>query len=354
MERLPPHAVCAAGMALHSALAAVIPHLSSFAALVAVVAVQVRWRGRGAAGGSVLSQSGGPACCACAQAIGFGAADVVCNTLIPWAHGPRVDAWMQFYHFSFGLGATVSPAFVAASLGGAGSLAAAYAACAAIGLPPILAVLWLDAPTPEGLAGATGGGLAVVADTPSGAPGEGIGAFVPGSSPADGVASDAAPPPLVPLPRRFVALLSTMLFVYVGIEHGFSGWVSPYASLRGMGTVAEVALFSSAFWGALAAGRGAAVVISALGVSSTTMFTVDVVGCVGAGVVLVSARSAGGLWAGCLLFGLFMSSVFPVVLSVPTVYGARMTARDTSVLIACGDLGFLVVPLAVRAHWAVV
>ena len=44
---------------------------------------------------------------------GGGVIDVLSNTLIVWVHRDKVDPWMQAMHFGFGVGALVSPVFVA-------------------------------------------------------------------------------------------------------------------------------------------------------------------------------------------------------------------------------------------------
>jgi len=46
------------------------------------------------------------------QGIGLGVLDSVGNTLLIYTHGNKVGPFMQAMHFSFGIGALLSPLFV--------------------------------------------------------------------------------------------------------------------------------------------------------------------------------------------------------------------------------------------------
>lgn len=47
------------------------------------------------------------------SSLGASGIDVVANASIIEVHGDKVDPWMQFLHFCFGLGSFFSPIFVA-------------------------------------------------------------------------------------------------------------------------------------------------------------------------------------------------------------------------------------------------
>ncbi|MFD0634750.1 MFS transporter [Catenulispora yoronensis] len=55
---------------------------------------------------------------------------------------------------------------------------------------------------------------------------------------------------------RVVAVVAALLFLYVGMEISFSGWIPAYAVSRGItGSTAAAAYFSSLFWIAVTVGR---------------------------------------------------------------------------------------------------
>ena len=50
------------------------------------------------------------------QGAAMGLLDSVANTLIVYAHGEKVGPWMQTMHFTFGIGAILSPLFIRISM----------------------------------------------------------------------------------------------------------------------------------------------------------------------------------------------------------------------------------------------
>jgi FHS family Na+ dependent glucose MFS transporter 1 len=106
------------------------------------------------------------------------------------------------------------------------------------------------------------------------------------------------------------------LFLYVGAEVGFGGWVYTYAVRRGLMGAAAAAYLTSAFWGALTLGRLLAIPIAAR-LSPRAVLLSDLLGCLASvGALLIQPNSAPALWLGTLGLGFSMASVFPTMLSL--------------------------------------
>jgi MFS transporter, FHS family, Na+ dependent glucose transporter 1 len=75
-----------------------------------------------------------------------GSIDVGGNTLLVWIHGDQVGPRMNALHFFFGVGALLSPIFVAQAIGLTGGITWAYWTLALLVLPA--AILFLRLPSP--------------------------------------------------------------------------------------------------------------------------------------------------------------------------------------------------------------
>lgn len=205
-----------------------------------------------------------------------GAVDVGGNALLVWVHGSEVGPYMNALHFFFGLGAFLSPVLIALVLQRGGDLAWAYWVVALLMLPP---VAWLASmPSParqaEDHGTAKEGGSAVL-----------------------------------------LALLGAFFFLYVGAEVGFGGWIHTYSVTLGMADQTAAAYLTSAFWGALTAGRLLAIPIAAY-LRPRAILLIDLLIClVGVVAILAWTGSQVVLWIGTLGLGLGMASIFPTLMS---------------------------------------
>jgi FHS family Na+ dependent glucose MFS transporter 1 len=193
-----------------------------------------------------------------------GAVDVGGNTLLVWVYGERVGPYMNTLHFFFGVGAFVSPLVVAQILAWSGGIAWAYRLLALLMLPAAFWLMRLASPAAPAGAEAT-----------------------------SGRAGQA--------PRRqylLLGLLVALFFLYVGPEAGFGGWIYSYALALGLGTETTAAYLTSAFWGALTAGRLLGVPISARA-RPRTILTADIAGCLlSAAIIVAWPGSALATWVG--------------------------------------------------------
>jgi len=230
--------------------------------------------------------------------------DVGTNTLLVWVHRSRVGPFMNGLHFFFGIGAFVSPIVVAQVMLHTGGIAWAYRLLALAVLPGAVWLLRLPSPA-NGVEAEPGAG----------------------SRPNYGL----------------VVLAAAFLFLYVGAEVGFGGWVYTYALAMGLSGPAMAAYLTSAFWGSFTVGRFVGIPLAAR-FSPQAILAADVAGCIASLALLLAwPHSAAALWLGTLGVGLAMASIFPTTLSLAERRMA-ITGRATGWLLAGGGAGSMLLP----------
>jgi FHS family Na+ dependent glucose MFS transporter 1 len=234
--------------------------------------------------------------------------DVGGNTLLVWAFSEqrdRVGPYMNGLHFAFGVGAFLSPIVVAQAISLGGGIAWGYWILAALVLP--VALLILRVPSPA-------------------APAKSHEAARSGAS-----------------NRTLVVLIAAFYFLYVGAEVGFGGWAATYATRTGLADEASAAYLTSAFWGALTAGRLLAIPLAAR-VRPRTLIAANVLGSLlSVGLALLWQGSAAALWAAALGAGLSMASTFPTMLTMAE-RRLQLTGALTSTFFLGAGLGGMFVP----------
>ncbi len=237
----------------------------------------------------LLTQLGWLAGAIFALGMAEGALDVGGNTLLVWVHQERVGPFMNGLHFFFGVGAFLSPLLVAWAMPENGGIGRAYWTLALLQLPP--AVWLLSLPSPSGHRTTAAG------------------------------SSER-------LNGRVVALIVLFFCLYTGAEVAFGGWIYSYAVALQLGSHADAAYLTSAFWGALTVGRLLAVPV-ALRLPSKTVLLVDCVGgLVSLVILLLGSQSLTATFVGTCSVGLFMASIFPAALSLAQGR-MRITGRVT-------------------------
>jgi MFS transporter, FHS family, Na+ dependent glucose transporter 1 len=216
-----------------------------------------------------------------------GMIDLVCNTLLVWVHGSRVGPYMNALHFFFGIGSFIAPVVIARSLLHDGTLRWGYLALALVVLP---AAAWhVRLPAPK-------------------------------HAHTESAAQVHQARPLL------IVIIASLLFLYVGAEVSFGGWIYTYSLQQMKNTLAPgagqaalesaAALLTSAFWGAFTAGRLLGIPVAAR-FSARAILLVDIAGSLGAlALLLAFPASTAVLWGGTLAAGLFLASIFPVILTV--------------------------------------
>jgi FHS family Na+ dependent glucose MFS transporter 1 len=236
--------------------------------------------------------------------LGSGALDVGGNTLLVWVHREKVGPFMNGLHFFFGVGAFLAPVIVAQTAAWSGGISWGFWTLALLALPVILFLALQPSPAP-------------ILKTDAGETGRGN--------------------PLL------VFLVAAFFFLYVGAEVGFGDWLFTYALKLNLADEVQAAYLTSAFWGALTAGRLLAIPIAARFRPRAILMT-DLIGClVSAGLVLAWSGSPVMLWIGAAGLGLSMASIFPMMIS----YAERrmtITGQTTSWFFVGASLGGMFLP----------
>ena len=241
-----------------------------------------------------------------------GALDVGGNTLLVWVHGHQVGPFMNGLHFFWGLGAFLAPIIVARAIVGSGDISWAYWILALLILPAALWVFRLPSPPAQ----------AVSKDEP-----------------AEGA--------------RYlqIALVALFLFMCVGAEGAFGGWIFSYAVTLKVATEPVAAYMTSAFWGALTVGRLLAIPIAAR-VRPRYILLGDVLGCLASVcIILIWPQSLLAAWVGALGMGVSMASAFPTTISLAGRH-MTITGQATGFFFVGASLGGMGLPWLIGQRFA--
>lgn len=129
-----------------------------------------------------------------------------------------------------------------------------------------------------------------------------------------------------------VFLISLFMFLHVGVELSFGGWIYSYAIKLEVASVTQAAYLTSAYWAAITGGRLVSVFIS-LKLKPITMLTMYLSGCILAVILLLTGTASAALtWTGTILLGFFLSTLVPTTF---TFAGEKMniTGKVTGWLI---------------------
>ncbi len=232
--------------------------------------------------------------------------DVGGNILLVWVHREKVAPFMNGLHFCFGLGAFLAPIIVAQAIRIGDAMLWGYWTVALLALPVLAAFLWLPSPpirtqNPEtGTRGVTPWGL--------------------------------------------VALIATMLMLYVSAETSFGGWVFTYALEAGViPDEVGAAYLTSVFWGALTVGRLLSVPLAAR-IKARAFLLGDLIGALASvGVILAWPASATALRVGAAGLGLSMASFFPTTITLAE-QKLTLTGQVNSWFFVGASLGGMTLP----------
>ncbi len=236
--------------------------------------------------------------------LGKGALDVGCNILLQWVHGKQVAPYMNGLHFSFGVGAFLSPILLAQIISITHEIYWVFWIIALL-MIPLAAWLWVLPPPP----------IRTYAET-----------------------SDDALISVVPI------LLIVLAFIlYVGAEVGFSNWIYTYALTLKLATKVTAAYLTSAFWGLFTMGRLLGVWLSTRARSRTILFA-DFIGCFASlGLILLRGDSALLLWIGTIGLGISMASIFPTIMMLASE-SLRITGTVTGWFLVGSGAGGMFLP----------
>jgi FHS family Na+ dependent glucose MFS transporter 1 len=211
-----------------------------------------------------------------------GALDTGCNAMLVWVHGSEVGPYMNALHFFFGVGTFIAPIILAQSVLLSGEITWGFWVIALLILPVAAWMLRTTSPKAPSAEEEAGGRTNV----------------------------------------KLLALMVAFLIMYVGAEVGFGGWVYTYALRQSLANETTGAYLTSAFWGAFTAGRLLSIPIAAK-LRPRWILLGDLLGSIlSTLLILLLPGSVVALWAGAILLGLFLASIFPTIV---TLAERRMT-----------------------------
>jgi len=218
-----------------------------------------------------------------------GVIDVGGNAMLVWVHGREVGPFMNALHFFFGVGTFLAPIIIAQSVLHFGDISWGFWVIGVLMMPT---AAWLfRVPSPRS----------------------------PGDDSEDGGRTNTG----------VLILVVLFLFLYVGAEIGFGGWIYTYALEQKLANETTAAYLTSAFWGTFTIGRLLSIPIAAAVRPRWILFSDLVGGALSLVLVLVFVNSDIMLWVGTMSFGLFIASVFPTIFSLAE-RRMTMTGKVTS------------------------
>ena len=231
------------------------------------------------------------------------------NTLLVWTHGEKVSPFMNGLHFSFGLGAFISPLLMAQATGTPTAFHWVYWAIGVFALLAGLRILTLNgSPQPVHERKEDSGQIS---------------------------------PTRSYYPLVFAAAL--FLFFYVGAEITFGGWVYTYGVTLKLVSSAGAAYLTSGFWLTFTIGRLVAVP-AATRFTPKQILPVALLGCLTVlALALLLPGSRTVLWIMTLGLGFCMAPIWPTGF---TLAGQTfpLTGRLSSIVLLGDSIGTMVLP----------
>src|SRR5258706_3299160 len=235
------------------------------------------------------------------------ALDVGCNLLLLGLHNKKVGPFMNGLHACFGIGEFIARVIVASVLKSTADIYWVYWIFAITAFP-IAFFVW-RMPSPQ---------TRVVPEE-----------------------HRDSPLPILP-----VAIMVACFALYVGAEAGYGNLIYTYAFKRGLSTEITANYLTSAFWGFFTLGRLFAIWASTRAKPITILY-MDFVGClVSVGLVIFFKDSSVMLWAGSILLGISLASIFPTFI---TLAEERMhvTGSITGWFLVGGGIGGMILPVVI-------
>lgn len=244
---------------------------------------------------------------AASTGLSMGIVDIGGNVGCVRLWGKNVGPYMQFLHFSFGLGALASPALIGNFIGSNhGDPSWAFYLIGIFATPLGVVLLFYESPEKK--------------------------------------ESELQAPSLVLRQKIVVVIISCFLGVYVGAEVTAGGYITSYCVQENILGEADGAFLTSLFWTALTFGRLLSVPVSVY-VSASKILIGNVIGCVLSTMfLLIFAKSAASLYVGMIMYGLSMSSTYGSMMNLVDQFG-KLTGKVASVLVIGGSFGEMAIPL---------
>lgn len=137
-------------------------------------------------------------------------------------------------------------------------------------------------------------------------------------------------------------VLCFMFMLLIGEESAFGGWVSSYAVINGIQNKEDATFYGSLFWIVITAFRFIFLLLPGTpSKKSSWMYLGCVFVAISSLVFLHMYPQYGNFWIiySSFGFGMFMSIVFPLLLSTPKEYGINLSPSDNSNFMIAASLG---------------
>jgi FHS family Na+ dependent glucose MFS transporter 1 len=233
-----------------------------------------------------------------------GTLDTGGNILLTWIHSEKLGPYMNSLHFFFGVGSFLAPLIFARMVLVTNDIQWAYWLIALLALPVSVWLWFLPSPPIRRKTSPASGGKSI----------------------------------------NGLFLLIIFFFVFtVALELGYGNWIYTFSSRLHMATETGAAYLTSAFWGALSVGR-----LLSIGISSRfrprLILLADLTGCLLAfTILLLWPSSLLALWAGTIVMGLSIASVFATGMAFAEQHLSLTGAMTGWILVGSG-VGGMVMP----------
>lgn len=148
--------------------------------------------------------------------------------------------------------------------------------------------------------------------------------------------------------------LCLLLFLYIGNECTYGGWISSFAVLTGVADNEGATIFPSIFWIIISLCR---FVLAFMPGSSSKKLKRLIQGCIGSGflslLVIYQGYTGFACYLSAILFGTSMSSIYPLIFSFPLEKGLILESRQTTNIVMAGVVseGVLTMFVGVLMEW---
>lgn len=234
------------------------------------------------------------------------------NILLVWTHGRNVAPYMNGLHFSFGIGAFLSPILIAQALLHGLAYKWVFLLLGLIYLILGIRFLFMNGdPQPKQQIAKTNNLYGNAYSLKS----------------------------LMP----FIITTALFLFFYVGSELSYAGWIFTYTTTLNLADPATAAYINSSFWLSFTVGRLLSIPLSTR-LNSTKVITSGLAGALLSILfILLVPKSLEVLWIASIGAGFFMAPIFPtgVTLAGESIH---LTARITGLIFLGDSLGGMVLP----------
>jgi FHS family Na+ dependent glucose MFS transporter 1 len=239
--------------------------------------------------------------------LGHAAIDIGGNVNLLWIYQSKVGPYMNAMHFCFGVGALFSPILIQNLMGITNDgLTWPFWVLAFSFLPGIFSLFFLKAPqNPEKDHTSTNSGRANT---------------------------------------WLIALMMFLLFLYVGIEGGFGGWIYTYVTNGEIASETAASYMNSLFWGALTFGRLISIPLARKINPSKLLLGNFGAAILSLTLILLWPNDKIIVWVVSAGFGLSLSSVFPTLMAMGETR-MKVTGKVTSLFFIGASFGGLLMPM---------